>query len=241
MLEQQLGSPSCGSSRAPLTRVAVVLGQAPDRSQRFVKRRVMRIWIGVAVPTAVRPLRAQQHLDKPSDAEAVRHAEVTADGKRVAFHRGVTAFLARHDHRLRRRRDPVEHSVGGCSGGTASTRNAELRERDEPPVRAGPLGVGMDAERAVSPLAFQKPCDHPLAPGLIYGSGDYSHSIVPGGFDVMSNTTRFTPLTSLTMRLLIRASTSYGTRAQSAVIASSLVTTRTATTLAYVRKSPITP
>ena len=51
----------------------------------------------------------------------------------------------------------------------------------------------------------------------------------------MSNTTRLTPFTSLTMRLLMRASTSYGTRAQSAVIASSLVTTRTATTFAYVR------
>src|SRR6266852_6730896 len=63
----------------------------------------------------------------------------------------------------------------------------------------------------------------------------HSHSMVPGGFDVMSNTTRFTPFTSLTMRLLMRASTSYGTRAQSAVIASSLVTTLTATTFAYVR------
>src|SRR5207253_7697495 len=69
----------------------------------------------------------------------------------------------------------------------------------------------------------------------------HSHSMVPGGFEVMSKTTRLTPFTSLTIRLLIRASTSYGTRAQSAVIASSLVTTRTATTLAYVRKSPITP
>src|ERR1700686_4781551 len=57
-------------------------------------------------------------------------------------------------------------------------------------------------------------------------------SIVPGGFDVMSKTTRFTPLTSLTIRLLILATTSYGTPAQSAVMASSLVTTRTATTLA---------
>src|SRR5712691_3994174 len=69
----------------------------------------------------------------------------------------------------------------------------------------------------------------------------YSHSMVPGGLLVMSKTTRLTPFTSFTIRLLMRASTSYGTRAQSAVIASSLVTTRTATTLAYVRKSPITP
>ena len=63
---------------------------------------------------------------------------------------------------------------------------------------------------------------------------DYSHSMVPGGLLVMSKTTRFTPFTSFTIRLLMRASTSYGTRAQSAVIASSLVTTLMATTFAYV-------
>ena len=36
----------------------------------------------------------------------------------------------------------------------------------------------------------------------------YSHSIVAGGFDVMSYATRFTPGTSATMRPLMRASTS---------------------------------
>src|SRR5207245_5081168 len=69
----------------------------------------------------------------------------------------------------------------------------------------------------------------------------YSHSMVPGGFDVMSNTTRFTPSTSLTIRLLMRASTRAGTRARSAAIAASLVTTRPATPFAYVGQRPITP
>lgn len=49
----------------------------------------------------------------------------------------------------------------------------------------------------------------------------YSHSIVPGGLLVMSSTTRLTSRTSLVMRVEIRASTSNGTRDQSAVIASS--------------------
>src|SRR4051812_13646749 len=49
----------------------------------------------------------------------------------------------------------------------------------------------------------------------------YSHSMVPGGFDVTSSTTRFTPGTSFVIRLETRARTSYGTRVQSAVIASS--------------------
>ncbi len=58
----------------------------------------------------------------------------------------------------------------------------------------------------------------------------YSHSIVAGGFDEMSYTTRDTPFTSLVMRLDARASTSCESRAQSAVIASTEVTARSATT-----------
>jgi hypothetical protein len=69
----------------------------------------------------------------------------------------------------------------------------------------------------------------------------YSHSIVPGGFEVMSYTTRLIPLTSLTILLEIVRSTSYGSGAQSAVIPSSLSTARTAHVFAYVRWSPITP
>ena len=54
----------------------------------------------------------------------------------------------------------------------------------------------------------------------------YSHSIVEGGFDEMSSATRFTPGSSLMIRLEIVSRRSYGRRAQSAVIASSLVTAR---------------
>jgi hypothetical protein len=49
----------------------------------------------------------------------------------------------------------------------------------------------------------------------------YSHSIVPGGLEVTSSTTRLTPSTSFVIRFEILASTSYGSRVQSAVIASS--------------------
>ena len=54
----------------------------------------------------------------------------------------------------------------------------------------------------------------------------YSHSIVAGGFDVTSSTTRLTPGISFTSRAEIVSTRSYGSRAQSAVIASSLVTAR---------------
>ena len=50
---------------------------------------------------------------------------------------------------------------------------------------------------------------------------NYSHWIVPGGFDVMSSTTRFTPATSFVIRFEMRASTSEGSLVRSAVMASS--------------------
>ena len=59
----------------------------------------------------------------------------------------------------------------------------------------------------------------------------YSHSMVAGGFELTSYTTRFTPSTSLMIRVDIRASTSCGNGNQSAVIPSVLVTARRATTL----------
>src|SRR5687767_14896760 len=72
-------------------------------------------------------------------------------------------------------------------------------------------------------------------------SHPYSHSIVAGGFELMSYTTRLMPLTSLTMREDIDASRSCGNRAQSAVMPSRLSTARMATVYSYVRASPITP
>lgn len=59
--------------------------------------------------------------------------------------------------------------------------------------------------------------------------------MVLGGFEETSYTTRFTPLTSLMILLEIRSSRSYGRRAQSAVMASTLSTQRRAMTCSYVR------
>src|SRR5580700_3246578 len=57
----------------------------------------------------------------------------------------------------------------------------------------------------------------------------HSHSMVPGGLLVTSRTTRLISGTSLVIRLEIAASSASGSRAQSAVIASSLVTGRRTT------------
>lgn len=57
----------------------------------------------------------------------------------------------------------------------------------------------------------------------------HSHSILAGGLVVTSSTTRFTCGTSLTILAEIVRTTSYGMRAQSAVMKSSVVTARMAT------------
>src|SRR5581483_3471028 len=69
----------------------------------------------------------------------------------------------------------------------------------------------------------------------------HSHSIVAGGFEVTSRTTRFTAGISFTIRDATSSTRSYGSRAQSAVIASSDVTARIAIGYPYVRESPWTP
>src|SRR5439155_5669625 len=69
----------------------------------------------------------------------------------------------------------------------------------------------------------------------------HSHSIVAGGLLGQSNTTRFTPRTSLAMRLETRASSEAGRRVQSAVMPSELFTARSAITRSYDRSSPFTP
>jgi hypothetical protein len=58
----------------------------------------------------------------------------------------------------------------------------------------------------------------------------HSHSMVAGGLLEMSRTTRLTPFTSLIRRLLRCARKSWGSRVQSAVMASTESTTRKATT-----------
>ena len=81
-------------------------------------------------------------------------------------------------------------------------RLACLRDRVELSILAGAPGVALRAPHAAPPVAD---ATQRAASG---SAGSYSHSIVPGGFDVTSSTTRFTPGTSLVMRFEMRASTS---------------------------------
>ena len=67
-------------------------------------------------------------------------------------------------------------------------------------------------------------------PGTPPQNGLHSHSMVAGGLELMSYVTRFTPRTSLMIRLEILPNTSAGNANQSAVMPSRLVTARSATT-----------
>lgn len=70
---------------------------------------------------------------------------------------------------------------------------------------------------------------------------NYSHSIVPGGFDEMSYVHLLTPETSFVIRLLIFLKTAGGKSNQSAVIKSSELTALNTITWSYVLLSPCTP
>ena len=97
------------------------------------------------------------------------------------------------------------------------------REHDQRPAQRRVVGLGRARARSA-----RGPAAHRFS--TVAGWSAYSHSIVPGGFDVMSRTTRLTSRISLIIREAICSSRSYGRRAQSAVIASSEVTARIATT-----------
>src|SRR5204863_9290705 len=101
-----------------------------------------------------------------------------------------------------------------------------------------------DAERLVDTIDHRRlrrqPVDHRCAHlfwrfDAVAALDRHSHSMVAGGFDDTSYTTRFTSGISFTMRADTRAITSYGMRAQSAVMKSSVVTARSATSEPYVR------
>src|SRR5690606_2998362 len=72
-------------------------------------------------------------------------------------------------------------------------------------------------------------------------AGIYSHSMVAGGFELMSYTTLLTPFTLFIISLDVFCKNSYGKFTQSAVIPSVLSTALNATHFSYVRSSPITP
>ena len=94
-----------------------------------------------------------------------------------------------------------------------SAPRAMISHRPPPPGRAGLAGRALVRQVGSGTGRGQVRLGH-------------SHSMVPGGLLVTSSTTRLTSGTSPVIRLEILASSSYGSRDQSAVMASSLETGR---------------
>ena len=132
------------------------------------------------------------------------HGPPGARGGRERADAGDALDLAAPPHGHRR-----GHRVGGRVAGRPG---GVVRHRLRPPGRRrrDRRHPRLRAESSTPPRASTDP-------------GGHSHSIVAGGLLEMSSTTRLTSSTSLVMRVEIRSSTSVGRRAQSAVMASSLV------------------
>jgi hypothetical protein len=141
-LQQPLGRDGPPAPGVP--RGGRVLVQAPQRGQRLVHRRAAHGRPRVAVPAAVRPLTGDEMLDEPDHALVACQAEQTGDGHRVPFLGRVHPASAVHDRdpgEAAGRRPVVEDGRRRSHRGPVPGRDAELDERDEPPVRPGPLGV----------------------------------------------------------------------------------------------------
>lgn len=136
------------------------------------------------------------------------------------FHRTRTYRRLRHLH--------VVDPLGGSPAKTPSDP-AYAGPTFPAPPEADREGTKTPPKKQRTPRTTRRPqkllpiayCLLPLFP--------YSHSIVAGGLLEMSYTTRFTPRTSLMIRVEIRANTSNGIRAQSAVMKSCVSTARSAT------------
>ena len=142
-------------------------------------------------------------LERASDRDAPR-------GKRSKDHRRLVPVREIED--LLAAREPVADETGE-HGVSLFVRSVPKKDVVSGTQRAGVHSV---------------PRDTPPASELLVSDG-YSHSTVAGGFDVMSYATRLIPGTSLTIRAEIRSRSACGSRAQSAVIPSSLVIARTPT------------
>src|SRR5262249_43942650 len=130
-------------------------------------------------------------------------------------------------------RDPghARAAIAGRLGDEQDRRAGALVEVALEPLaeERRPLAPAVEVERRAD-LGRREPRDYSRTVDGVRPKPDpsHSHSIVAGGFDVTSRTTRLTSGISLTMREATSSTSSYGRRAQSAVIASSEVTARIA-------------
>ena len=150
---------SAASFAAGLPGGEPVLVQPPHRRQRLVERGAVARRVLVAVPAAVRPLPLDERLGEQPDARIVGKPEPAADREGVSLLRAAPADepVDRLDpFPVALSGQPREHGLGGGDAAGLAGGDAQLDERDEPPVRAAPLAVDVDAEAPVGLLSREE-------------------------------------------------------------------------------------
>ena len=157
MIQEQPGG---AAGRVPGGLVAgglPVLVQSPGWGQRLVEGGAPPGGGRVAVPPAVGPLPGDQGSGQGADPRVGGQAEPAAGGQGVSLNRGVGAgepadlpgAPARHCQ-------PGQDVTGGGDRAWLVRGNGQFGQGYQPPVRPGPLAVGVHAEPAVASLAGQQ-------------------------------------------------------------------------------------
>ena len=179
---EQLGAPAAArlrawaaSQRSSVSGGAVVLDQAPDRSQRSrgtTNASRAGLWSQFHPPSG--------HCDRSSTSTRCSHALVpvpakpAADRQRVAFHRGVSPLAARHDHErfcgraiqsrtcsarpvrleARPRHAELDQARRGASARLSTWSTDARRTRRRPAVRPAARRSSSGARRGLAPGSF---------------------------------------------------------------------------------------
>ena len=171
---------------------AALIGAVIDR----LEQRDLEVWAaGGGGTPATTPDELAQQLARYLGALAGAHADLARTRFSLSIDRpedvaeGHRRFLALAEHTI------AEHGARRCAAPRTLGRRLRRRRAPAPGHRTTRRGPRRHRDRG----------RHPSPARL---SVDYSHSMVPGGFDVTSSTTRLTSRTSFVMRFEILASTS---------------------------------
>jgi hypothetical protein len=177
MLEEQLNGPPCGLAGAGVTGGRGVLLQTPRCAQRLVERRPVPAAPVVPLPAAVWPLPGDDVLGKSLGSFVGCESEPRARAERVAVDTGMrTRQPVDHPRWVPQTvDDPGQNVRSGCCDARVAGRRRELGQRDQPPMRAGPLAVRVAPE----PTVLMLPRDqrrHPRPGQMSARSGTESSS-----------------------------------------------------------------
>ncbi len=157
MLEEQLDGPLCRFAGTGVTGGCGVLLQPPRGAQGLVERRPVAVGLVSQFHPPSGHCQEMNGLGKPSGAFVSCESEPRTRAERVAMDAGVrTRQPVDHPWRVPQTvDDPGEDMFSGGCDARVADRRRELGQRDQPPMRAGPLAVRIASEPAVRPAARQ--------------------------------------------------------------------------------------